>query len=341
MEWLRWILLAAGVVTLVGLAWVYFRHKSEQAIELGSGRTEANLEDPIDVRIRAQDTDNGVMTTPDLQDETDASPAFHHRAEPRFDTPITPASEPFEVEPEPLRWPQPDFTRRSTPTDADPAIDIDFGGAEGILGTVRRTPLYDDPTAETDREPSLNQPGGLFQQRQAAVAPARRVGYQEKTPEPAAGAFDETPAAVTPEASPAPAEPTDQQPIVVPLLIASSDGEPFEGERVQGLIEEIGFAFGEFSIYHYPDEMGEPLFSLMNGVKPGTFDRGNTASFATPLLAIFMQLPRHSPSEPLIFERMLDVARDIADQLGGEVLDDQRQPLSSESIDRYREQLNG
>ncbi|MDY0148215.1 MAG: cell division protein ZipA C-terminal FtsZ-binding domain-containing protein, partial [Halothiobacillus sp.] len=84
----------------------------------------------------------------------------------------------------------------------------------------------------------------------------------------------------------------------------------------------------------------ETLFSLMNGVKPGTFDRGNSASFATPVLALFMQLPLDGPSESLILDQMIDIARDIADQLGGEVLDDQRLPLTSESIDRYREQLN-
>lgn len=343
MEWLRWILLAAGVVTLIGIAWVYFRHKSEQAIELGSGRTEANLDDPIDVRIRAQETHDSLRNPPDLQDERDEPATNAHRAEPRLEGPITPASEPFEVEPEPLRWSQPDFTRRSTPagTDTEPAIDIDFGDSEGILGTVRRTPLNEDPTSESTVLPKAAQPGGLLQQRHGA-APARRFSYQEKNPDPTT---DESnlPTTPQPEAGEAPPdEPTeDHAPVVVPLLIASSDTEPFEGERVQSLIEEIGFEFGEFSIYHYPDEMGEPLFSLMNGVKPGTFDRGNVASFSTPLLAIFMQLPLQNPSESLVFERMLDVARDIADQLNGEVLDDQRQPLSSESIDRYHERLNG
>lgn len=331
MEWLRWILLAAGVVTLIGIAWIYFRHKSEQAIELGSGRTEANLDDPIDVRIRAQETDDGNEHGADLHDEVDLSNA--RRAEPRLDAGITPASEPFEVEPEPLRWSQPDFTRRSDPLPHDePPIDIDFSDAEGILGAVRRTPLHDDPSAAT------GQPGGLFQQRQGA-APARRFSYQEKPTEPPTEPV--APAADTPASEPLPeSSEEERQPVVLPLLVASPDAEPFDGERVQSLIEDIGFEFGDLSIYHYPGEMGEPLFSLMNGVKPGTFDRGNVASFATPLLAIFMQLPLESPGETLIFERMLDIARDIADQLGGEILDDQRQPLSSESIDRYRELLH-
>ncbi|ANJ67293.1 hypothetical protein A9404_07775 [Halothiobacillus diazotrophicus] len=334
MEWLRWILLAAGVVTLIGIAWIYFRHKSEQAIELGSGRTEANLDDPIDVRIRAQETHVHTELGADLHEEDDVPPATARRAEPRLDAGITPASEPFEVEPEPLRWSQPNFTRHSDPkAHDDPPIDIDFSDAEGILGTVRRTPLHDDPTA------AAGQPGGLFQQRQG-TAPARRFSYQEKTTTPPG----ESEAASTPAPTNevAPPEPTqeERQPVVLPLLIASPDAEPFDGERVQSLIEEIGFEFGDLSIYHYPDEMGEPLFSLMNGVQPGTFDRGNVASFSTPLLAIFMQLPLASPGETLIFERMLDIARDIADQLGGEILDDQRQPLSSESIDRYRELLH-
>ena len=78
----------------------------------------------------------------------------------------------------------------------------------------------------------------------------------------------------------------------------------------------------------------------MNGVNPGTFDRGNAASFETPVLALFMQVPLAGQRESLILDRMIDLARDFADQLGGAVLDDSREPLSSESIDRYREQLS-
>lgn len=330
MEWLRWIFLAAGVLALAGIVWVYLRHKSEQAVELGSGRTEANLDDPIDVRIRAQDDARAKATDVTLDSEFERANGEgivgQVKARERIDPVITPATEPFEVEPEPVHRRQPTFPRHSAAEQNDADKTLGSDAADGVIGTVRRKVLDDEP------EPT----GGLFRRRQTPY-----FSYQEKQNAPADDDLSPSPAS-----SDAAQRNTNQRdgleakPVVLPLLVASTDGSAFPGNRVAGLIEEIGFEYGALSIYHYHGELGNTLFSLMNGVNPGTFDRGNSASFATPVLALFMQLPLDVASESLILDQMIDIARDIADQLGGEVLDDQRQPLTSESIDRYRELLN-
>lgn len=330
MEWLRWIFLAAGVLALAGIVWVYLRHKSEQAVELGSGRTEANLDDPIDVRIRAQDDARAeaadVTLDSDLDEAIDEGIVGQVKVRERIDPVITPATEPFEVEPEPLRWNQPTFTRTGAPEQIDVDDALGLADADGVIGAVRRKVLDDVP------EPA----GSLFRRRQTP-----HFSYQEKQDSPSGDGESESSASADSTQQNANQNVgRDADPVVLPLLVASADGTAFPGDRVENLIEEIGFEYGALSIYHYPGELGETLFSLMNGVKPGTFDRGNSASFATPVLALFMQLPLNSPSESLILDQMIDIARDIADQLGGEVLDDQRLPLTSESIDRYREQLN-
>lgn len=330
MEWLRWIFLAAGVLALAGIVWVYLRHKSEQAVELGSGRTEANLDDPIDVRIRAQE--DARAKSADITLDSALDEAINEgiigqvKVKERVDPVITPATEPHEVEPEPLRWQQPTFTRKNEPEPIDVDDALGLADAEGVIGAVRRKMLDDVP--ETT--------GSLFRRRQTP-----HFSYQEKQDSSSDHAELEAPSsAQSTQKNTKQNVGRDADPVVLPLLVASTDGAAFPGDRVENLIEEIGFEYGALSIYHYPGELGETLFSLMNGVKPGTFDRGNSASFATPVLALFMQLPLDGPSESLILDQMIDIARDIADQLGGEVLDDQRLPLTSESIDRYREQLN-
>jgi cell division protein ZipA len=339
MEWLRWVLLGVGVSALVAIAWVYLRHKSEHAVELGSGRTQANLDDPIDAQIRHQAIDEPlsaarVVAEPQAPEPSAFEPPAQ-RAEPRLhatssDSP--PDIEPFVVEPEPLRWQQPTFTRRSGapdlfahPDDTDAARHTD---TDGVIGAVRRTVL----DAPVDTASASSGQGGLFRQRQAP-----RFSYQEKQASPAAGADRSVDA---PKTDPAPAVPSAPLPVVIPLFVASLDGTAFPGAAVEELIEDMGFEFGALSIFHYHSELGEPLFSLMNGVNPGTFDRGNAASFATPVLALFMQVPLGTQSETLILDRMIDIARDLADHLGGTVLDDAREPLSCESIDRYREKLS-
>ncbi len=357
MEWLRWVLLGVGAVVLAGIAWLYFRHKSEHAIELGSGRTHANLDDPIDAQIRHQDIDESLSSArvaaqpPTVEPAAFDSAAFElpadnvPRAEPRLHTGSShprPTVEPFVVEPEPLRWQQPSLTRHSAPADvfAHPD-DVDSAerlDADGVIGAVRRTVL------DTDTPSGVQ--GGLFRQRQAP-----RFSYQEKQTthaepdnlaEPRAESLGQTSGQTTAQtqATTAQAAPSAPMPVVIPLFVASQDGAAFPGGVVEDLIEDMGFEFGALSIFHYHSELGEPLFSLMNGVNPGTFDRGNAASFETPVLALFMQVPLAGQSESLILDRMIDLARDFADQLGGAVLDDSREPLSSESIDRYREQLS-
>ncbi|MBD3817164.1 MAG: cell division protein ZipA, partial [Halothiobacillus sp.] len=56
----------------------------------------------------------------------------------------------------------------------------------------------------------------------------------------------------------------------------------------------------------------------------------------TPALALFLRLP--IPAQPgLVFDQFLDIAHRLADELNGMLLDDRREEISSESIDRMRE----
>ena len=190
--------------------------------------------------------------------------------------------------------------------------------------------------------------GSLFRQRQ----PTPHFNYQQRPKqdtddptEPTDAALHHAPEPVAPipaprvDAKPQSPVETHAESQVIALLIVNPEGSPFPGDAVQDLIEDVGFEYGAMSIYHYADEFGQTLFSLMNGVKPGLFNRGDVHSFSTPVLALFMQIPMPDQSETLVLDRLIDTARDMAEQLGGELLDDRREPLSSESIDRYREQL--
>lgn len=329
MESLRWILLAAGIAALAGIIWLYFRHKSEQAVELGSGRTDANHDDPIDAQIRQHSEILEEDAPPALAEEEPNLSAVRRvlppRREPTLDTPNErPEIEPFAVEAHPPRWKQPTFTR------PNPEIheSAEAADAEGVIGTVRRTVLEDaNPVS-----------GSLFRHRQ----PTPHFTHQKKNPsddQRPAPAEEERPSPDFASQTTEPSAATRAEPKVIALLIVSPENTQFEGESVQELIEDIGFEYGAMSIYHYHDEFGQTLFSLMNGIKPGLFDRGDSSSFSTPVLALFMQVPLPGQSEHLVLDRLIDVARDMAAQLGGEVFDDQREPLTSESIDRYRELL--
>jgi len=131
-------------------------------------------------------------------------------------------------------------------------------------------------------------------------------------------------------------EPSEVEPTVVTLFLVSRDAAGFDGAAVRQALLDQGLEFGDMQIYHYPDPSGVTLFSVMNAMAPGTFDPNDVASHATRGLAMFIRLP--APGQPvLVLENMITVAHRLADVLSADILDDQKQPLNSESIDRMRE----
>ncbi|MEW6319212.1 MAG: cell division protein ZipA C-terminal FtsZ-binding domain-containing protein, partial [Pseudomonadota bacterium] len=128
-----------------------------------------------------------------------------------------------------------------------------------------------------------------------------------------------------------------EAPSVVPIYLLARDEQGFSGAELIAAFARHGFEFGEMDVYHHADSAGHVLFSLMNGVAPGTFDPTALPEQRTPALALFLRLPIAAAQPVLVFEQFLDIAHRLADELNGMLLDDRREEISSESIDRMRE----
>lgn len=230
---------------------------------------------------------------------------------------------------------------------AEPHIeDITHWGDEGV-GQVRRRSL--------DEEASLPRPGQRRTPRfsyeaesRAEAEPVRVAPAPEEAGEPAMPAveaevampppaIEEVAAPEVPQAAPAAEAPgASQAPAVVPVYLVSRDPQGFAGADLIDAFGRYGFEYGEMNVFHHADAHGHPLFSLMNGVAPGTFDLANLPGQHTPALALFLRLPIAS-LPGLVFEQFLDIAHRLAEDLDATLLDERREALSSESIDRMRE----
>jgi cell division protein ZipA len=128
------------------------------------------------------------------------------------------------------------------------------------------------------------------------------------------------------------------------LNVLASQGKAFVGYELLQSLLAAGLHFGEMNIFHRYKEEGansntKPIFSLASAVEPGTFDINRMGGFSSPGLTLFMQVtPDISNPQPL-FETMLDTAKQLADDLGGEVYDDKRQPWSDEALHRYLQRI--
>jgi cell division protein ZipA len=166
-------------------------------------------------------------------------------------------------------------------------------------------------------------------ERLGATVAASRNGTQTKAhparPEPALGQRPD-------------AFPVDR---IVSLFVIAREGEPFHGSDIVVAAEKAGLRFGAMHIFHRmaegrPD--AGPVFSMANMVKPGYFNMARIADLTTPGLTFFITLP--GPLAALdAWEAMLPVAQRIAELLGGELQDEDRNALGRQRVAGLREEL--
>ncbi len=123
----------------------------------------------------------------------------------------------------------------------------------------------------------------------------------------------------------------EEKPLVI--RVVPRDGE-FTMERVVLALHEAGLKQGKYNIFHFFQESlsEEALFSVANLREPGVFDLINLKQEKIPGLSFFLMLP--GPADPLgRFDRMVETARWIAEQLDANLLDERG---SSWSVQRER-----
>lgn len=136
---------------------------------------------------------------------------------------------------------------------------------------------------------------------------------------------------------------SSEAPIEELLVINVECRDPlgFKGPELLQSILESGLRFGDMDIFHRHESMagnGEILFSMVNGVKPGTFDLDNIDLFTTRAVSFFLGLP--GPRHPKqAFDVMIAAARKLAHELNGELKDDQRSVLTAQTIEHYRQRI--
>ena len=220
----------------------------------------------------------------------------------------------------------------------------------------RRTPVY---RSRPQREPVMQvQDDEPLVEPAYATAPTFGVRNESVRAEPVRAAEPEykpQPRHVAPE--PVYEEPVYEAPVEEPRVAAQPvekiwqdvyvinlmgrPGHELQGATLLSSLMALGFKFGEMDIFHRHEDAngkGEVLFSMINMVKPGTFNPYRMEQFTTPGVSLFMQLPLRS-NAAFAFEDMLQAADQLASDLDAMLTDMDRSPLSDETIARYRHEL--
>lgn len=136
-------------------------------------------------------------------------------------------------------------------------------------------------------------------------------------------------------------EESKQEEKLIVLYVVARRPQKFHGTGIVNLTKELGLEYDNMRIFHKNVERfsgKKALYSIVNMVKPGTFELDAMDKFETPGVSFVMNLP--GPEEGLkAFNIMLEAARKCADRLNGELLDESRSRLSPQTIAHLQEEV--
>jgi len=122
---------------------------------------------------------------------------------------------------------------------------------------------------------------------------------------------------------------------VLVLNILARDGSVLPGKSINSVAHANGMVFGDMNIYHRLDENNISVFSMINMVKPGSFDPSTIHELSTPGVSLFLQLPGPSNASDA-FHDMLQTAYRMSEILEARLCDRSRQPLTESVVEEYR-----
>lgn len=226
-------------------------------------------------------------------------------------------------------------------------MDFDFDPHAGVIdGTVAAHPTGEPPDASA----SAIVDGGALEDDDPAVDSVRqglRIPVAGRRTEPSVRRTEravngsDAPAQVAgPAAGPAarPGENAEEVTDVIVIWVMARDGLAFDGESLVRtfMANELRFAGNVFR--KLDPNTRKTLFTVANGVEPGTFDLSDVASMMTPRVVFLLRLPSLNDPRPA-FEEMLEVAQEVAVSLGGELKDERKNDLSGQTIEHCRQRI--
>ena len=118
-----------------------------------------------------------------------------------------------------------------------------------------------------------------------------------------------------------------------------SRGLPFPGTKIRALAEAAGMVLGLEGYYTRYDDQGRAQYTLQN-YENTPFSADNLRGLSTHGLTFVLDVPRVEQGER-VFTLMLDQTRHFAEILQGQLVDDNRNPLTEPQLEHIRREFIG
>lgn len=129
-----------------------------------------------------------------------------------------------------------------------------------------------------------------------------------------------------------------QHDVIASINVVANSPVGFPGNTIAAVANDLGMRFGEMNVFHRYNGDGRLEYSMANLFKPGNFDRDNMEKFRTKGITLFMQVPRAFDCVN-VFGDMITVAIQLADRMGGRLVDQDMKPLTESGINTIRAQI--
>ncbi len=137
---------------------------------------------------------------------------------------------------------------------------------------------------------------------------------------------------------PASSKPRYEVPALIEFSIVARADQGFNGEELFDAFERVGLKYGSVKVFERIDNNRLVDFAVASMVDPGTFPDTDLDEFYCPGIVFFMQ-PREVDNPRAVFDDFIETIDTLAEELDGVVWDNQRQPLTAETIAQFRQML--
>jgi len=126
--------------------------------------------------------------------------------------------------------------------------------------------------------------------------------------------------------------------VAIGLNIVASGSATFPGTAIRALAESMGFRLEPDGVFRYRERGNRTLFTLDNH-EPAPFIPEQITSLTTSGVTLLLDVPRVAGGKEAL-DRMIEVGTNLAQELGGKLVDDNRVVLSDSGVAKIRQQLS-
>jgi FtsZ-interacting cell division protein ZipA len=126
--------------------------------------------------------------------------------------------------------------------------------------------------------------------------------------------------------------------VTIGINVVATDAAAFPATRLRAAAEVRGFELGADGTFRFCDDRQRVLFALANRNEADPLLPERIPQQTVAGITIMMDVPR-VPEGPEVLDHMIEAGRDFARQLGGQLVDDNGNPLLAPGIDQIRREL--